>query len=674
MKLTRRTALKTLLAVPVTGMFGAVSGKHFEGKHFRGRGDVEYLQLLDIARRMFHPDPQLQNLAMLYKPEWNGLVEGPTWEAWWIQNSYGPTYCALPFLQEPFLTFLQNSQDLWFNQMGDGQRHGCPRQPQLNWVAPDGQLCDGASPGCIIYKQGDGRTGIHDWGLEFTAAGVVMQAELLLISRDRQAIAHYLPKLERCADFLESRRDPKNNLFLAGPAANLLAPSYAGWRRPDGAYGKAYLAGLSITTLAALQRLIELEKLAGAEDKAALYAQRCGLIRKGLPLLTTGEGYFIKSLDPDGTRHGVWGAARHGYFEAVVNHDAICFRIADHAQAEKIYAKMAAIPGLRPYDFIITNYPSLDDMYEPPKGLWRFGEWVNGGAWSTCEARMIMAYYRLGKYEDARRSMRKLLTYARRYRLDNNFTDFGNAVYQPQQPINLTYDVFGIPAALIRGLFEYLYRADGLTLVPHIPAGITRLEQLDPIRFGNKQLYLSVAGRGPISAVTLNGRRWTSFNQRSVFLPYDRMPERVRLEISLGRGNSDRMAASGPAAGWGQYPAGKTPKSMPPACTALEARAAKLNDFYKRLADAGLGDSYEAAHTQLALDAVRALRERRDLLAAGKLQRLPEPVREAAADQSYQDAATRLMDGLEAIIQGYRQSRNKRREKIAKLYRLSQAG
>jgi len=35
---------------------------------------------------------------MLYTPKWNGFVEGPTWDAWWIQNSYGTTYCALPFL------------------------------------------------------------------------------------------------------------------------------------------------------------------------------------------------------------------------------------------------------------------------------------------------------------------------------------------------------------------------------------------------------------------------------------------------------------------------------------------------------------------------------------------------------------------------------------------------
>ncbi|MBI1926749.1 hypothetical protein HYR99_21210, partial [Candidatus Poribacteria bacterium] len=127
----------------------ALATGHFEGAFFRGEGDVEYLQLLDTARRMFAPDPEFQNISMLYTPNWNGLVEGPTWGAWWIQNSYGPTYCALPFLQEPLTTFLQNSHDLWFDQMGDGVRAGAHE-----WVAPDGSLCDAANPGWVVYKQG----------------------------------------------------------------------------------------------------------------------------------------------------------------------------------------------------------------------------------------------------------------------------------------------------------------------------------------------------------------------------------------------------------------------------------------------------------------------------------------------------------------------------------------
>lgn len=275
----------------------SASGKTtFEGRFYRGSGDVDYLRLLDTARRMFAPDPRYENLAMLYMPSWNGLVEGPTWDAWWIQNSYGPTYSVLPFLQEPFVTFLQNSQDLWFDQMGDGKRVGAP--PPFNWVAPDGCLCDAARPGWIVYRQGDGRPHIHDWGMEFTAAGLLLQSELLLIGRDTQALAKYLPRLERCANFIETRRDPTNNLFLAGPAGNLLAPSFAGWKKADGTYGKAYLTGLSVTYIAALDRLTELEKLAGRPAEAQLQTDRCDSEKKRFGITDDGRGLLDKLPGP----------------------------------------------------------------------------------------------------------------------------------------------------------------------------------------------------------------------------------------------------------------------------------------------------------------------------------------------------------------------------------------
>ncbi len=527
----RAAALSIVLASFAVGP--ACAANSFNGRFFSGEGDLEYLQLLDNARRMYDADPEFQNLSMLYLPQWNGLVEGPTWGAWWVQNSYGPTYCGTPFYEEPFVTFLQDSQDLWFDKMGDGKTSYVWNGKE-SWVPPDGCLMDCANDTWAMHRQGDGRVNIHDWGMEFTAAGGLMQSELLLVNRDLAALPKYLSKLERCAAFIESRRDPKNDLFLAGPAGNLLAPSYAGWKRPDGTYGMACLAGLSVTYIAFLDRLIELEKLAGRAPAVELWSARRAAARHGLAALTTDEGYFVKSIDPDGTRHGVYGAAKYGYFEASPNHDAICFRVVDDAQSLRIYRKLASIPGLRPYDLICANCPSLDDMYEAPQGLWGFGTWVNGGHWTTCEARALMAYYRLGQYEDARRSMKKIMTYARQFRLDNPLVDFGNAVYQPREPINLTYDAFGAPAGLIRGLFEYLYNADGLRLVPHIPGGITRLEQRFPIRFGTKRLYLAIAGAGPIKAVRVNGQRWKSFDADSVSLPYAATPDVAAIQILRG--------------------------------------------------------------------------------------------------------------------------------------------
>ena len=74
-------------------------------------------------------------------------------------------------------------------------------------------------------------------GITRTAAATVMQGELLLISRDEAAIRHYLPNLERACGFMETRRDPENGLFLAGPAANLTGPGgFCGFLQPDGTY------------------------------------------------------------------------------------------------------------------------------------------------------------------------------------------------------------------------------------------------------------------------------------------------------------------------------------------------------------------------------------------------------------------------------------------------------
>ena len=68
------------------------------------------------------------------------------------------------------------------------------------------------------------------------------------------------------------------------------------------------------------------------------------------------------------------------------------------------------------------------------------------------------------------------------------------------QPINLTVDAFGSPAAFIRGLFELLYAASTLTVLPHIPTNITRLEQNVGIRFGAYMLFFDTTGI-PTSAI-----------------------------------------------------------------------------------------------------------------------------------------------------------------------------
>ena len=470
-------------------------------------------------------------------------------------------------------------------------------------------------------------------------------------------------------NFIETRRDPTNDLFLAGPAGNLLAPSYAGWKKADGTYGQAYLAGLSVTYIAALDRLIELEKMAGRTATAGLYTTRRDSAKKALKRLTTEEGYLMRSIDPDGVQHGVYGAQKHGYFEASPNHDAIAFSVADQTQAERIYAKIASIRELRPHDFIVPNYPSYDDMYEKAEGLWGYGTWVNGGHWSTCEARMILAYYRLEKFEDARRSMRRLLTFAEKFRMDNPLTKCGAEVYQPNQPINLCYDTLGPAAAFMRGLFEYRYDAAGLTLLPRVPPGITRLEQLDPVRFGTKQVFLSTRGSvgSPVSKSTAGDGSDSTVAQFSFRMTRRRSGQG---RTAAGGRQSRRREIIGESSARG-LPVILPKEEVPVEFAGLSKQAGVLRAFQVHLNQAGLGNTYEAAHARLAEQAIETALLRRSLQQASLIKPLPASS-QSAADKSYLDTANKLYDGLEAVLNSHAASTVSERQQIHGLWRKSE--
>ena len=555
----KKRILKVLYCLIVVTGLGSrcLASDHYNGSYCTGEGDANFLRLIDESFAFFRPNPTVPNITMLYQPNWNTLLESGGWDAWWIQNSYGFSYAATPFLQEPWVSVLQRSWDMFWNNQGDGKRMGKPAEvgkpatpsKLMDLIAPDGSLGDAARPTEIIYKQGDGKIEIHDWYYEAAAAGLVMQSEILLTSRNQTAIAYYLPKMERACEFIEKTRDLKNNLFLVGPACNLLAPSYGGVRQPDGTFGKGYLAGLSVTYLAALDRIVELFKLMGNKEKIALYEHRQNITRQSLPQLMTPAGYFVKSLEPSGIKHGVLGQKQYGYLEGVTNADAAALRVVDDQTAEKIYKQIKAFPEIRPFDFLLTNAPGLDDTYKSwgntagkeLEGIFEFGCWVNGGVWGTVEGRAILMYYRLGKFEDIYKSAIRSMKWAKDFRMDAPFTQRGentnNLWYDKGkwlhgEGISVMVDNFAVPAATIRGLFDYEYKSDRLLLRPRIPGSVTQYTQKVPVRFGDKRLFLSCRNGGPkVKSVMINGKSVKIESVDVVVLKYSDLPKDARVEL-----------------------------------------------------------------------------------------------------------------------------------------------
>ena len=103
--------------------------------------------------------------------------------------------------------------------------------------------------------------------------------------------------------------------------------------------------------------------LRATRQKLAEYERRQKITRESLPQLLTPAGYFVKSIEPGGMKHGVLGQKQFGYLEGVANADAVALRVVDDATAERIYKQIAAFPAIRPFDFLLTNAPGLDDTY-----------------------------------------------------------------------------------------------------------------------------------------------------------------------------------------------------------------------------------------------------------------------------------------------------------------------
>lgn len=530
-------------------------------EYISGSGRKDYLKLIDDSFAMLHPCARLPYLQMLYNPNWDTYKEGFIWgNGFWMQNSYGFIYGAVPFLTPKWQEITQNSLNLFWDRMGDGKRIGSstgkPTKPACyNFIGPDGALGDCVHDPGIAYRQGDGRYDLYDWFYEATACGILLQCEILLFSRDQEAIAHYIPLMKRSMEHIELTR-AENGLFLVGPASNLLAPAYGG--SDDPVMGKSYLSGLAVTYGAALKKFAEVAKIAGDDALAALCTERYEKTYAALPQNLTEEGYLVKSIDPDGTKHGVYGAEKHGYLEGVANVDAIAHRMVSAETRASIYRKIASVEGIRPFKVLCNNFPSMDDtpdhyLGEPigPNDYIYGGNWVNGGCWSTVEGRAVIAYLETGHADDAFAAADYYMRWNADYRMDQPLTGWGenkcnfwqkeNADHSEiGRPVGVMIDGFGPVTGLLRGLFSYTASAAGLTLQVNLPQEIADYAQNEPFYYAGSKVSLRVANGGKTPVLYCNGKQIAEGTE--LFLPVALFAENT-LELFIDcRGEGYRPA------------------------------------------------------------------------------------------------------------------------------------
>ena len=70
--MSKSKSKRIALVVIVMVLVGAsTQAEEYRGRYCEGKGDVQYLQLLDKSFGFFHPNWDTPNISMLYFPDWD---------------------------------------------------------------------------------------------------------------------------------------------------------------------------------------------------------------------------------------------------------------------------------------------------------------------------------------------------------------------------------------------------------------------------------------------------------------------------------------------------------------------------------------------------------------------------------------------------------------------------
>jgi hypothetical protein len=241
--------------------------------------------------------------------------------------------------------------------------------------------------------------------------------------------------------------------------------------------------------------------------------------------------------------------------------------------------------------------------------------------------------------------------------------------------VTITVDNYAIPAATVRGLFDYEYRSDRLVLRPRVPGTITEYVQKHPVRFGEKTLFLSCRNGGPrIKSVAVGGKAIRLDSPDAVALVYDELPKEARVEIVTEGGWADRLAAAGPPSSVAARPdVASAPRPDHAAAGQAELPAtlkkpqAVLTAMQRRLAQEP-GAAYERAFVREALAAIEAWRQRTAIDPGPGYFRPMTPKKRESILKFYENAALGMYNGLAKQMAGHAKSQQADKRRLAELF------
>ena len=209
----------------------------------------------------------------------------------------------------------------------------------------------------------------------------------------------------------------------------------------------------------------------------------------------------------------------------------------------------------------------------------------------------------------------------------------------------------------------------GLLSVLVFRVSITQYTQKEPVRFGEKKLYLSCINGGPkVKSVKINGKIIKVKSPDAVVLIYKELPAEAKVEIVT-------------TGGWGkeEYPAGYPllPELLTDVTAAVSAPVplpdslqnphAILTGMDKFLAEES-GSEYDISFVKAALETFRAYQNRSGMEVGPGYFRPIDPERKEAMVRLYAKSAIAMYRGYEKRMEDYSLSGDLKQKRIASFF------
>jgi hypothetical protein len=236
--------------------------------------------------------------------------------------------------------------------------------------------------------------------------------------------------------------------------------------------------------------------------------------------------------------------------------------------------------------------------------------------------------------------------------------------------VTVSVDNFAIPAATIRGLFDYDYRADRLVLRPRVPPAITEYVQKEPIRFGDKRLTITCQNGGPnVSSVAVNGKPVKVDSPEAAVLIYEELPANAKVEITTGGGWSVELPlpATPPTPAATRIAASRQ-AALPVSLRKPYAVMKKMESFLTKEPEIA---EQELAFVRETLAAIEAWRKRTAIAPQGYFRPMTVQKRDLIVN-FYENAAANMVNGFAKRMAAYAKSSDPRKKRLAELFQLSQ--